>query len=144
MKKLIIRCSILLSLFVVMSPALSFAKQLDNFDDIQKAVEHGEKLTIVVNFAHCNLGIPISGIFSPRSIMVNKDVIAFSNRHFTTSNPQYDNKPLIEYTTYHVDPKGVHIRTEFFDAATYKSIDSMKPINVECALGNHQTSFFSD
>lgn len=128
-------------------PVIASTQELPNYSEILNAVENGKKITIVVNFTNCSSDIKnIKGLgyYSPQSIMLHNNKITFSDKHFTTHNPLYENKAVLEYVKYNINEDSVDLTTEFVNPVNYQQITELKPITIKCSIGNNQANFFAN
>ena len=90
----------ILTLLLISVASVSFAKQLENYQEIENAVKAGNTIVVVTDFNKCKPPVPLSGQFAPSAVILTSNSIVFSDNHFTTSNPQAKGKPANEYTIY--------------------------------------------
>lgn len=124
-----------LLLLALAFPLVSFAKDLNNYNSVVNAIEHGNNITLYMDFAHCTPKEGFSAYYSPRNAMIFNHTILFSDYHFTLNNPQFFNKATIENISYKLDKNGnLNIKTAFLDPTNDKEIGKQPPI-ITCQVG---------
>lgn len=112
MKKMLIICSMSLI-------SSGFTKQLECYQEIEKAIKSGDSIIVVTDFSKCSTPMPVYGQFVPSAIMLANNSIIFSDNHFTTNNPQSKGKPANEYVTYNIHNNNVEIDTQLISLPDY-------------------------
>lgn len=94
----------LLLLLSMLSFSTVYAAPLSSYADVKNAVTSGKNIHIVVDFNQCadrqDADMQITGVFSPKSLLIVNEHIATSSRHFTLNHPRFKDQPVFEYIRY--------------------------------------------
>ena len=121
---------------LLLCPIISFANVLPNYAAVKDAIEHGQAISVTMNFSKCTPKLPFNAYYSPRSIMILSDALAFSQNHTTRNNPQFPHQAIIENVRYTLKEEGIlSITTLLLDPSTFAPKDKQPPI-ISCKIGD--------
>jgi hypothetical protein len=114
---------------------LSYADELKNFDAIKSEVLTGKAISLTLDFSQCTPKNHFYAYYSPKTILVTKDFIAFSDYHFTLNNPQFPNQATVENISYKLRHDGtLSFKSVILDPITFKE-KGKQPQPMSCKIG---------
>ena len=119
---------------------ISYAKNLNNYQQVVKAINKGSGIRLVIDFSQCKTNTPNSinviGSIKPNAVMVIKNrYVTFSDLHFTTHHPAHDGMAVYESNKFKLTPENIlTMNSEVLNPTSFDSLGNK--FNAECSLNN--------
>lgn len=127
---------------LVLLPLIGFAhasdirhhRQIVNYNQLIKAIEKGKTIGVSIDFSECVPQMHMQGFYAPKSVIISREDVLFSDKHFTLNSPGYKGSPVIEYVHYTINPQNqLILNTTVVALPSYKKLTEYPPVT--CQLG---------
>lgn len=122
-----------------MAASLSMAAHAEglSFSETADAVAHGKQLAFVLDLKKCEADFPVADITTsirPNAFMlIGKDIITASDRHFTLDDPSLKGTPAFGYGKYVIHADGhATLKITLMRASDYVKVNEFE---IRCELG---------
>jgi hypothetical protein len=106
MKKIILAILVLLPLTgFAHASDMRHHREIMSYNQLVKAIEKGKTIGVSIDFSKCVPQMQVEGFYAPKSVIISKKSVLFSDKHFTLNSPGHKGNPVIEYVHYTINPQ---------------------------------------
>jgi hypothetical protein len=131
--------------FLLLTTSLSiYAEELTSYSNITEALTEGNDVTVVIKDTQCKMTDPnvpqipkSTMVHHVQSVVFRDDLLSFDAVKFAFARPPRFNENINQRAVFILtSSEEVMIQIDFFSAETNKKLDTLKPVTINCQLGD--------